>query len=187
MISPIRPLRDLCRRSDKAAPLRFPIWWTKCDLSRARVLRRAADRQPAPRQLSRRDEALRRRCRRLTPCIYCVVDLHAITAAAGPGAAEAHDARDDRRLSRLRHRPQGATSSSTRAAVPSTPSWPGCWTASRALGWLEPDDPVQGEGRQGPRERSLGLYNYPVLMAADILIYRRPTCRSATTRSSISS
>ena len=36
----------------------------------------------------------------------------------------------------------------------------------------QPHDPVQGEGRQGPRECVLGLYDYPVLMAADILLYR---------------
>ena len=35
----------------------------------------------------------------------------------------------------------------------------------------EPHDPVQGKGRQGQRAASAGLYIYPKLMAADILLY----------------
>ena len=40
------------------------------------------------------------------------------------------------------------------------------------MGWLEPHDPVQGQGRQGSRERIVGLFDYPVLQAADILLYK---------------
>ena len=41
-----------------------------------------------------------------------------------------------------------------------------------------------GKNREGA---SVGLFTYPVLQAADVLLYRRRTCRSARTRSSISS
>ena len=47
----------------------------------------------------------------------------------------------------------------------------GSSTASRA-GGDEPHDAVQGEGRQGRENASVGLYAYPNLMAADILAYR---------------
>ena len=39
------------------------------------------------------------------------------------------------------------------------------------VGELRPHDPVQGEGREGQESVSAGLFDYPVLMAADILLY----------------
>jgi tryptophanyl-tRNA synthetase len=42
----------------------------------------------------------------------------------------------------------------------------------RAAGLAGPHDAVQGQGRQGPENASLGLYAYPSLMAADILAYK---------------
>ncbi len=39
----------------------------------------------------------------------------------------------------------------------------------------------------GADAASVGLFTYPVLMAADILLYQTDMCRSATTRSSTSS
>ncbi len=65
-------------------------------------------------------------------CIYCVVDLHAITMWQEPAELIARDARGDGSLPRRRHRPRRSTSSSTRAASCSTPSSPGSSTAWRA-------------------------------------------------------
>ena len=52
----------------------------------------------------------------------------------------------------------------------------------------QPDDAVQGQvGQGGPSSASVGLFTYPILMAADILLYRPTRCRSARTSASTSS
>jgi len=53
------------------------------------------------------------------------------------------------------------------------------------MGWLEPHDAVQGEGGKDREAASVGLYDYPVLMAADILLYRATHVPVGKTRSSI--
>ena len=85
-------------------------------------------------------------------CIYCVVDLHAITVWQEPGGAAARHPRSHRRLHRLRHR-----SDKAHRLQPE----PGGRARRARLGLqlrrpprlAQPHDPVQGEGRQGPRER----------------------------------
>ena len=41
-----------------------------------------------------------------------------------------------------------------------------------AHGLAQPDDPVEGQGRQEPEGASVGLFTYPVLQAADVLLYQ---------------
>ena len=106
------------------------------------------------------------------PCIYCVVDLHAMTLAARARAAAAHHPRGDRGLSRLRHRSEGAISSSTRAAWPSMPSSPGCSIASPGSAGSNRMTQFKEKAGKDRENASIGLFNYPVLMAADILLYR---------------
>ena len=121
------------------------------EVSRARVFRRSADRQSAPRQLSRRDQALRRDAedasvhllRRRSACD---------DDAARAGAACPHDARSDRGLSRLRHRSQ------SQYRLQPEPGRRTCRARlgtrlRRAARLAQPHDPVQGESGQGPRER----------------------------------
>ena len=84
-------------------------------------------------------------------CLYCVVDLHAITDVAGPGGAGDGDAGDGGGPDRLRHRPGGAH------PVPPVggprPRAAGLdLHLRRADGLAEPDDAVQGQGGQGPGE-----------------------------------
>jgi len=67
---------------------------------------------------------------------------------------------------------------------PDTPSWPGSSIAC-AVGWLNRMTQFKDKP-QGSRGCIVGLYDYPVLMAADILVYRATHVRSAKTRSSIS-
>ena len=106
------------------------------------------------------------------PCIYCVVDLHAMTMPHDPAQLTAHHARGDRGVSRLRHRSASATSCSTRAACASTPNSPGCSIASPGIGWLNRMTQFKEKAGKDRENASVGLYNYPVLMAADILVYR---------------
>ena len=97
----------------------------------AGVFRRAADRQPAPRQLSRRDREVRRAAGELR--------LHLLRrrparhhGVAGPGRAAEGDPRGRPPRSSPAASIRRSTSSSTRARSPSTPSSPGSSTASRA-------------------------------------------------------
>ncbi len=52
------------------------------------------------------------------------------------------------------------------------------------LGWLNRMTQFKEKAGKDRENASIGLYDYPVLMAADILPIARPMCRSATTRSS---
>ena len=117
----------------------------------AGIFRRAADRQSAPRQLSRRAREIRRAAGQ--------VRLHLLRGrsardhgVAGPGRAAEGDPRGHRRVSCLRHRSEKAHR---------VQSKPGCRACRACLGvqlrrpsrLAQPHDPVQGEGRQGSRER----------------------------------
>ena len=86
-------------------------------------------------------------------CIYCVVDLHAITVPAGPERADARQIRevtaaflaagiDPTKAHRLQPEP-GRRARRARLGV----------QLRRPPRLAQPHDPVQGEGRQGPRER----------------------------------
>jgi tryptophanyl-tRNA synthetase len=108
-------------------------------------------------------------------CLYCVVDLHAITQGVevwgrtlpSSRATPAKSPRPSSPAASIRK----SISSSTRARCRARGA--GLDLQLRGAGRLaQPHDPVQGKGRQGPRERLGGLYAYPVLMAADILVYR---------------
>ena len=65
-------------------------------------------------------------------CIYCVVDLHAITVWQDPSESAARHARGDRGVSSPAASTRRNRSFSTRARWPSMPSSPGCSIASRA-------------------------------------------------------
>ena len=85
-------------------------------------------------------------------CIYCVVDLHAITVWQDPGELMPADPRGHGRLPRRRHRPEQAH------RLQPEPGAAACRARldlqlRGAHGLAEPHDAVQGEGRQGPRER----------------------------------
>ena len=117
-------------------------------------------------------------------CIYCVVDLHAITVWQDP-AELPNDPRGDGGVHRLRDRPAKHivfNQSQVRARRTGLD-----FELRGAPRLAQPDDAVQGKGRQGRENASVGLYAYPALMAADILVYALPMCRWARTRNSISS
>ena len=85
-------------------------------------------------------------------CIYCVVDMHAITVAQDPKELKTIDPRGHGGLHGGRRRSQedhpvqpepGARARRARLGV----------QLRRPPRLAQPHDPVQGEGRQGPRER----------------------------------
>ena len=61
---------------------------------------------------------------------------------------------------------------SCRATCPSTPSSRGCWAASTGFGEAGRMTQFKDKSaKHGQRPRSVGLFTYPVLQAADILLY----------------
>ncbi len=123
-------------------------------LQGAGVFRRAADRQPAPRQLSRRHREVRRAAGqvRLHLLRRRPARHHPLWSGAGPEQLPKSDARGHRRLHRLRHRPEEAH------RVQPEPGRRACRARlgiqlRRPPRLAQPHDPVQGEGGQGPRER----------------------------------
>ena len=86
-------------------------------------------------------------------CIYCVVDLHAITVVAGPRRPDAGDARGDRGLPRRRHRSEEAHRLQPVAGCVQHAELAWIFNCVARMGWLNAHDAVQGQGRQGPRER----------------------------------
>ena len=88
-------------------------------------------------------------------CLYCVVDMHAITRRrrlGRPGRADAQHARGHRGLHRQRHRSEEAHRLQPEPGGRARRARLGL-QLRRADRLAEPHDPVQGEGRQGPRER----------------------------------
>ena len=104
-------------------------------------------------------------------CLFCVVDLHAITAWQDP-AAHRTDARDRRGLSRRRGRSRAIAIIFNQSRCPRTPSSPGSCSASPALGWLDRMTQFKEKSGKHKENASVGLYTYPVLQAADILAYK---------------
>ena len=103
--------------------------------------------------------------------IYCIVDYHALTSL--------HDARRAAARRRARWRPRcwrsawirNAARCSSRATAPSTRSSPGCWHGDPGqLAGADAD--VQGEEQTSPTTSTTGCSTYPVLQAADIVIYK---------------
>ena len=105
-------------------------------------------------------------------CIYCVVDLHAITVRQDPKQLRA--------ARRARSRPP----ISPPASIPSKHiifdqiDGAGARRAGLdlqlrgALGWLNRMTQFKDKAGKNRENASLGLYAYPVLMAADILVYK---------------
>ena len=85
-------------------------------------------------------------------CIYCVVDLHAITVWQEPARADQGDPRGDRGVHRLRHRSEEAHRVQPEPGRRARRARLGVQLRGAAR-LAQPHDPVQGEGRQGPRER----------------------------------
>ena len=117
----------------------------------AGVFRGAADRQSASRQLPRRDRQFREAAVELR--LHLLRGRHARHhGVAGPGRADQGDARGDRRVHRQRHRSQEAHRVQPEPGRRARRARLGVQLRG-APGLAQPHDAVQGEGRQGPRER----------------------------------
>jgi tryptophanyl-tRNA synthetase len=108
------------------------------------------------------------------PCLFCVVDMHAITQDAG----YAH--RDE--LTRATREVTAAYIASgvdpartpifNQAQVPEHAELAWIFNCVARLGWLDRMTQFKEKTGKHKERASVGLYTYPVLMAADILVYK---------------
>ncbi|GHM58703.1 MAG: tryptophan--tRNA ligase [Candidatus Mesenet longicola] len=105
-------------------------------------------------------------------CLFCVVDLHAITA----NKYSPSKLKDNILKTVATYIACGIDSEKSaifnQSAVPHHAEL--CWLLScyTPLGWLNRMTQFKSKAGNDKSKASLGLYNYPVLMAADILLYK---------------
>ena len=105
------------------------------------------------------------------PCIYCVVDLHATTMAHDPAT--------------LRQTTREVTAAFlacgidparnivfNQSRVPEHAELAWVFDCVARMGWLNRMTQFKEKAGKDRENASVGLFNYPVLMAADILVYR---------------
>jgi tryptophanyl-tRNA synthetase len=73
------------------------------------------------------------------------------------------------------------------SAVPAHPELAWLLNCVARIGWLNRMTQFKDKAGKNREGSSVGLFDYPVLQAADVLLYRRRTSPSARTRSSMSS
>lgn len=108
------------------------------------------------------------------PCLFCVVDLHAITQETGYGR------RED--LKRATYEVAAAYIAAgidpvkspifNQAQVPEHSELAWIFSCVARLGWLDRMTQFKEKTGKHKERASVGLYTYPVLMAADILVYK---------------
>src|ERR1700744_4756567 len=108
------------------------------------------------------------------PCIFCVVDMHAITADAGYGKA-GELTRQTREVAAA-YIAGGIDPARSpifnQSQVPEHAELAWILNCVARLGWLDRMTQFKEKSGKHKERASVGLYTYPVLMAADILVYR---------------
>jgi tryptophanyl-tRNA synthetase len=108
------------------------------------------------------------------PCLFCVVDMHALTQESG--YAKADDVRHSTREVTAAYIAAGVDPRRTPLFAQSMVKEHGelAWIFScvARLGWLDRMTQFKEKTGKHKERASVGLYTYPVLMAADILVYR---------------
>src|ERR1700710_2066576 len=108
-------------------------------------------------------------------CLYCVVDMHAITVAMDVWGGPAELARNTREVTAAfiasgidptKHIVFNQSQVSGHAEL----AW--IFNCVARMGWLNRMTQFKEKAGKDRENASIGLYDYPVLMAADILLYR---------------
>lgn len=103
--------------------------------------------------------------------IYCVVDLHAITMPVEPGALKDQTRQIAAAMMAAGLDPDVSTifvQSNVRAHTELT--W--IFNCVARMGWLEKMTQFKDKSGKDTERSSVGLFDYPVLQAADILVYK---------------
>jgi tryptophanyl-tRNA synthetase len=105
------------------------------------------------------------------PCIYCVVDLHAMTMAHDPATLKRTTREVTAAFLAAGIDPkQNIVFNQSRVAEHAELAW--VLDCVARMGWLNRMTQFKEKAGKDRENASVGLFNYPVLMAADILIYR---------------
>ncbi len=108
------------------------------------------------------------------PCLFCVVDMHAITQDVGYGHAE--DLTRSTREVAAAYIAAGVDPTRTpifnQGQVPEHGELAWVLNCVARLGWMDRMTQFKEKSGKHKERASVGLYTYPVLMAADILVYR---------------
>jgi tryptophanyl-tRNA synthetase len=108
------------------------------------------------------------------PCLFCVVDMHALTQESGYGRA--NDVRRATREVAAAYIAAGVDPDRTpifaQSAVSEHAELAWIFNCVARLGWLDRMTQFKEKSGKHKERASVGLYTYPVLMAADILVYK---------------
>ena len=108
------------------------------------------------------------------PCLFCVVDMHAITQDVGYGHRK--QLTDATREVAAAYIAAGVDPKRTpifnQAQVPEHAELAWIFNCVARLGWLDRMTQFKEKTGKHKERASVGLYTYPVLMAADILVYK---------------
>ena len=107
-------------------------------------------------------------------CLYCVVDMHAITVEAGYGKPE--ELMSSTREVAAAYIAAGVDPQRSlifnQGQVPEHAELAWIFNCVARLGWLDRMTQFKEKSGKHKERASVGLYTYPVLMAADILVYK---------------
>ncbi|HEX3665636.1 MAG TPA: tryptophan--tRNA ligase [Rhizomicrobium sp.] len=108
------------------------------------------------------------------PCLYCVVDMHAITQDTG--YAKPADIAQATREVAAAYIASGVDPARAtlfnQSQVPEHAELTWIFSCVARLGWLDRMTQFKEKSGKHKERASVGLYTYPVLMAADILVYK---------------
>jgi len=104
-------------------------------------------------------------------CIYCVVDLHAITVAQDPAALKTHIREVTAAFIACGIDPEKHIVFN-QSQVPQHAELAWVFNCVARMGWLNRMTQFKEKAGKDRENASVGLYAYPTLMAADILVYR---------------
>src|ERR1700760_1407837 len=108
------------------------------------------------------------------PCLFCVVDMHAITADAG--YAKPVELANSIRAVAAAYIAGGVDPKRSpifnQSRVPEHAELAWVFNCVARLGWMDRMTQFKEKSGKHKERSSVGLYTYPVLMAADILVYR---------------
>lgn len=104
-------------------------------------------------------------------CIYCVVDLHAITIEHDPKALQ-QQCREVAAAYIAAGVDPGKSIIFVQSAVPAHAELAWIFNCVARMGWLERMTQFKDKAGKNAERMSVGLFDYPVLQAADILAYK---------------
>src|ERR1700742_4586446 len=108
------------------------------------------------------------------PCLFCVVDMHALTQESGYALpADVHRATREVAAAYIASGVDPRRTpifNQSRVAQHAELAW--IFNCVARLGWLDRMTQFKEKSGKHKERASVGLYTYPVLMAADILVYK---------------